>query len=83
MTGFTIIVSGSSMPRHNAMWVSEDDGVTWSGPMHLGSHTEDAGYGSQALWDETNNYFAIVTYHGSQTEASIKQYKVSLYGVGQ
>ena len=39
----------------------------------LDDETEDTGYGDM-LYDDSNDRYVAILYHGTQTEASLKQY---------
>ena len=64
---------GSSFPRRNCLWLSPDRGSHWQ-VFDLDDETEDAGYGGMVYDDENQKYVAIL-YHGNHTEAVLKQYK--------
>ena len=63
---------GSSIPRRNCLWLSPDRGNNWQ-LFHLDDETEDTGYGDM-LYDERDDNYVAILYHGTQTEASLKQY---------
>jgi len=80
MVGFVHQTSGSSTPRRNAIWISQDRGATWSGPQYIDTSTEDAGYGD--IWyDATNNLWRVVNYYGTQAEADLRQYNLEITGL--
>jgi len=71
---------GKSFPRRNCLWVSPDRGVSWQ-RLALDEETEDSGYGDMAYDEATGKYVAIL-YHGSRSEAVLKQYKFRLVPEG-
>jgi hypothetical protein len=42
--------------------------------LHLDEETEDTGYGDM-LFDAKSKRFVAILYHGTNTEAALKQYK--------
>lgn len=77
MVGFVLGQNGNSQQRTNAIWLSDDAGVSWSGPYRLDGETEDAGYGD-VFYDADNDQWVVVTYHGTLAAAAIKQYRLSI-----
>jgi len=69
-------VSADPFRRNVGLWYSTDKGRTWSAPLHLDQDTEDAGYGDLRM--RKNGELVVVSYHGSFSEASIKQYVVCM-----
>ncbi|MFC1596880.1 sialidase family protein [Planctomycetota bacterium] len=67
---------GSSFPRRNSLWVSPDRGHNWQ-VLQLDDETEDTGYGDM-LYDDKSKRFVAILYHGTNTEAVLKQYKFHL-----
>lgn len=81
MAGFVHQNPPSSQTRRNAIWISPDRGTTWDGPHYIDSSTEDAGYGD-LFWDRTNDRLVATNYQGSLAAASLKQYNLTLTGLG-
>lgn len=81
MCGFVHQVSGSSQSRRNAVWISPDRGTTWDGPHYVDTTAEDGGYGD-LFWDGTNDRLVLVSYRGTLDAASLKQYNLTLDGLG-
>ena len=69
---------GKSFPRRNCLWVSPDRGANWQ-RLALDEETEDSGYGDMA-YDERSGRYVAILYHGTHTEAVLKQYKFRLVG---
>jgi hypothetical protein len=67
---------GSSFPRRNCLWISPDRGHNWQ-ILPLDDETQDTGYGDM-LYDEASKRFVTILYHGTSTEAVLKQYKFRL-----
>ncbi len=67
-------VSAEPSMRNIGLWYSANAGGTWSAPLHLDRDTEDAGYGDMRM--RKNGDLVVVSYHGSHSEADIKQYIV-------
>jgi len=65
------------MPRRNALWLSNDGGETWQGPVALDAVTEDAGYGD-VLYDPETETFHFYSYHGSSDETALVDYPFKL-----
>lgn len=79
-TGFIHGSPGSSMPRRNAVWVSRDAGVTWSGPHYVDTSDDDGGYGD-IFYSAADDQYVVVSYKGTLTAASLKQYRLSIAGI--
>ena len=62
--------------RNVGLWYSEDKGKTWSAPLDLDADTPDAGYGDLRM--RNSGDLVVVSYHGAQDQASIKQYVVGV-----
>lgn len=62
--------------RNVGLWYSTDKGLTWSAPLPLDKITQDAGYGDLRM--RRNGEIVIVSYHGSQERADIKQYIITM-----
>lgn len=80
LVGFESITPGSWLDRRNAVWISQDRGETWDGPHYLDSMTDDAGYGDM-IYDPINNLWVFVSYQGSTSAASLKQYNLEITGI--
>lgn len=80
MTGFELQTPGSSLGRRNAVWISLDSGASWSAPFYLDTQTDDGGYGD-IFWDATNDEYVVVSYTGTLSAASLKQYRLTITGV--
>lgn len=76
MVGFIQTDPGNSQGRRNAVWFSPDRGTTWSGPHYTDSDVEDAGYGD--LFIQSDGQFTQVSYQGTLTAASLKQYDLTV-----
>jgi hypothetical protein len=75
IVGFQLMNPGSSQDRRNCLWFSPDRGQTLDGPHYLDSETEDAGYGD--MWVKADGSIGVVSYQGSLSAASLKQYNVT------
>jgi hypothetical protein len=75
--GDLAVIDGSSKPRQNSLWYSRDGGDTWKGPYAFDVVTEDAGYGD-VLYDDKRDVYHFFSYHGSQTDADLVQYRFKL-----
>ena len=80
MTGFVLTNPGSSTPRRNCIWVSLDGGELWSNPMYVDTELEDGGYGD-IFYDPDNDEFVLIYTYGTQAEADLKQYNISITGI--
>ena len=80
MEGFVHQVSGQSLSRRNAVWVSRDSGATWTTPFLIDSTTEDAGYGD-IFYDADNDQYVVIVNQGTYYAASLKQYRLTIAGV--
>ena len=80
MCGFVHTVSGSSHPRYHAIWLSEDGGDTWIGPMFLGTILEDNGYGTMA-YDSDNDEFVYIVGYGTTEAADLTEYRFKVRGI--
>jgi hypothetical protein len=80
VVGFIQTVPGTSEGRRNCVWVSKDQGETWSGPFYLDAAIEDAGY-SDILYDPVNNEYVVISYQGTQNDADLKQYNITIGGI--
>lgn len=72
-------VSADPHRRNIGLWYSTDRGSSWSAPLHLDEDTEDAGYGDMRM--RKNGDLVVVSYHGSQDEAAVKQYVVRMEAI--
>jgi len=70
-------VSADPFRRNVGLWHSTDRGVSWSTPLHLDVETEDAGYGDMRM--RKNGELVVVSYHGSFSQAAVKQYVIELH----
>lgn len=77
MVGFVQQTPGDSQDRRNAVWISPDRGTTWDGPHYVDTTAEDGGYGD-LFWDFTNSRLGMVSYRGTLTAASLKQYDLTV-----
>lgn len=80
MVGYEHQTPGSSQDRRNAVWVSRDRGATWTTPFYIDVEVEDAGYGDM-FYDADNDQWVVVTYQGTLTAASLKQYRLTIAGI--
>lgn len=79
-TGFIHTSPGNSLGRRNAVWVSRDRGTTWSGPNYVDTGNDDGGYGD-IFYDSGNDQYVVVSYNGTLTAASLKQYRLTIAGI--
>ena len=80
MIGFILGSPGNSVPRRNAIWISQDAGDTWTGPLYIAAQSQDGGYGD-ALWNLANNFLVVITYKGTYEEADLIQYDCTISGI--
>lgn len=73
--GNLAIETGSSFPRQNSLWISRDNGDTWSGVYAFDYISQDGGYGD-VYYDGDNFHF--ITYRGDRKEANLVGYKFRL-----
>lgn len=78
--GFQLMDPGNSYQRRNAVWISQDRGVTWDGPNYADVEVEDAGY-ADMLYNPTDNLWVMISYQGEQIEADLKQYNLEITGI--
>lgn len=77
MIGFVLTNPGSSQGRRNAVWLSNDKGQSWTGPIYIDESVEDAGYGD-LIYDSNTDTYRIVTYKGYLDKANLIQYNFSI-----
>jgi hypothetical protein len=80
MVGYVHQTAGSSTSRRNCVWVSKDAGATWSLPLYIDATSEDAGYGDM-IYNPTTKKYVVVNYIGTQAEADLKQYNLTISGI--
>jgi hypothetical protein len=80
VAGFESVSSGNSHPRRNAIWISQDAGITWTGPLYVDAQTEDAGYGDM-LYNPNTNEYVFISYQGTLLEADLIQYNFRISGI--
>ena len=80
MCGFVLGTNGSSHPRRNCVWLSTDDGDLWHGPYWVDTESDDGGYGD-VFYDAGNDQFVVVSNHGTQATADLKQYRLTISGL--
>jgi hypothetical protein len=81
MTGFNHKTSGSSDPRQNAIWISQNRGTTWQGPFVVAAEDTDGGYGD-IFYNPNNNTWNVISYLGDFGEAELLQYNLTITGGG-
>ena len=74
MCGFVFV---SAAIRRTCLWYSLDGGAEWSRPRWLDDSTQDAGY-AHFFWDPTAEKVIVVSYFGTNAEADLKQYDVTV-----
>lgn len=79
MTGAVHTIAGDSQNRRNCIWFSTDAGTTWSQPKFIDSNIGDGGYGD-IFYNPTTGKYVVINYQGSLTEATLKQYTLSISG---
>jgi hypothetical protein len=75
-TGVDEVSTEPGRRRNIGLWHSVDKGKSWSAPLHLDRDTGDAGYGDIRM--RKNGELVVVSYHGSQDEAAVKQYVIEI-----
>lgn len=80
MTGFELRNPGNSVSRRNAVWVSQDSGISWSPPYYVDAESDDAGYGD-LFYDAANDQYVVVSYQGTFAAANVKQYRLTITGI--
>jgi hypothetical protein len=70
-----------SQDRINAVWFSNNAGGDWNGPHYIDSETPDGGYGD-IFYDAGNDQWVVVSYTGTLAAASLKQYRLTISGLG-
>ncbi|HJY98180.1 MAG TPA: sialidase family protein [Patescibacteria group bacterium] len=80
MTGFIHTTAGSSQGRINCIWFSTDAGTTWSNPKRIDVSYEDGGYGD-IFYNANTGKYVVISYRGTQAEASLIQYNLTFHGV--
>ncbi len=80
VTGYVHTVPGTSLGRRNAVWISRDSGATWDGPFYVDTANDDGGYGD-IFYDVGNDQYVVVSYNGTLTAASLKQYRLTIDGI--
>jgi hypothetical protein len=71
---------GSSDQRRDCVQLSPDRGQTWNN-FYVDTSAEDGGYGD-LFYDRTNERFVAVNYRGTYNAADLKQYNLTLGGLG-
>lgn len=79
--GFVNQTPGSSFSRRIAVWLSTDAGDTWSAPQYLDTTAEDGGYGD-LFYEGSAGKYGVINYRGTQTAADLKQYDLTITGIG-
>lgn len=79
MCGFVFGSPGSSHPRRNSIWLSQDRGVSWLGPFIVDVQTEDAGYGD-LFHDPVSGGWVYVSYQGTLDAAVVRRYNLAIVG---
>lgn len=80
MVGFQLMSPGNSQQRRNAVWISMDQGATWTGPLYLDTQSEDAGYGD-IFYDPDLDRYVVINYQGTLDAAVVKQYNLIIGGI--
>jgi hypothetical protein len=80
MVGGVNTISGDSQNRRNCIWTSTDAGSNWSNPKWIDPNLGDGGYGD-IFYNPNTGKYVVINYQGSLTEASLKQYTLTLNGV--
>lgn len=78
--GFILTTPGNPVGRRNAIWVSQDRGITWTGPLYTAAASDDGGYGD-ILYNTTTGQWVYISYKGSFTAASLEQYNITITGI--